>query len=60
MRDGFFKVLEGCFAGDFWGGGGARTGGFAAKFRGFRAWRGYGEAIQRTADCAGMIGRKIF
>ena len=28
---GFFRVLEGCFGGDF----GARMGGFTAKFRGF-------------------------
>lgn len=35
-------------------------GGFAAKFRGFWAGRGRGEAIQRTADSAGHSGRKIF
>lgn len=35
-------------------------GGFAAKFRGFWAGRGCGEAIQRTADGAGCSGRKIF
>ena len=31
VRGGFFRVLEGCFGGDF----GARMGGFTAKFRGF-------------------------
>ena len=35
VRDGFFRVLEGHFAGDFWGGGEVWTGRFAAKFRGF-------------------------
>lgn len=35
-------------------------GGFAAKFRGFWAERGRGEAIQRTADSAGVIGQKKF
>ena len=35
-------------------------GGSAAEFRGFRAGQGYGEAIQRTADSTGVVGRKIF
>ena len=35
-------------------------GGFAAKFRGFWAERGCGEAIQHTADADGLTGRKIF
>ena len=35
-------------------------GGSAAKFRGFWVARGCGAAIQRTADTAGVIGRKIF
>ena len=35
-------------------------GGFAAKFRGFWAGRGRGEAIQRTADMGGLTGRKNF
>ena len=35
VRGGFFGALEGCFAGDFGGGGKARMGGFTAKFRGF-------------------------
>lgn len=35
-------------------------GGFAAEFRGFWTERGYGEAIQRTADMGGLTGRKIF
>ena len=30
-------------------------GGFAAEFRGLRAERGYGKAIQRTADAAGLV-----
>lgn len=30
-------------------------GGFAAKFRGFGAERGCGEAIQRTADTAELV-----
>lgn len=33
---------------------------FAAEFWGFWAERGYGEAIQRTADTDGAIGRKNF
>ena len=48
------------FCGRFWGGGEARRGGFAAEFRGFRAARGQGAAIQRTADSAGHSGRKNF
>jgi len=35
-------------------------GGSAAEFLGFRAGQGYGEAIQRTADSTGAIGRKKF
>lgn len=35
-------------------------GGFAAKFRGFWVALGCGEAIQRTADSAGVVGRKNF
>ena len=35
-------------------------GGFAAEFRGFWVARGYGKAIQRTADSAGHSGRKNF
>lgn len=35
-------------------------GGFAAEFRGFWFGRGCGAAIQRTADAAGLIWRKIF
>ena len=35
-------------------------GGFAAEFRGFWVARGCGAAIQRTADTAGVIGRKNF
>lgn len=35
-------------------------GGFAAEFRGFWAESGCGEAIQRTVDTAGVIGRKNF
>ena len=60
VRDGFFRVLEGHFAGDFWGGGEARAGGFTAKFRGFRVAQGCGAAIQRTADSAGAVGGKNF
>ena len=33
---------------------------FAAKFRGFWVACGRGEAIQRTADAVGAIGRKNF
>ena len=60
MRGGYFGVLEGCFVGDFGGNGEARMGGFAAEFRGFWVACGRGEAIQRTADMGGAIGRKIF
>lgn len=35
-------------------------GSFAAEFRGFGVTRGCGEAIQRTVDTAGVIGRKNF
>ena len=35
-------------------------GDFAAEFRGFWAVRGCGEAIQRTADMGGLVGRKNF
>lgn len=35
-------------------------GGSAAEFRGFWVARGCGEAIQRTVDTAGVIGRKNF
>ena len=35
-------------------------GGFTAEFRSFRAERGCGAAIQRTADTAGRSGRKNF
>ena len=35
-------------------------GSFAAEFRGFRAERGRGVAIQRTADMGELTGRKIF
>ena len=35
-------------------------GGFAAEFRGFWSARGYGEAIQCTADTDGLTGRKNF
>ena len=35
-------------------------GGFTAEFRGFWAGCGCGAAIQRTADTAGAVGRKIF
>lgn len=60
VRGGCFRALEGCFAGDFWGGGEARMRRFAAEFRGF--WAGYrgGEAIQRTVDMGGLTGRKNF
>ena len=60
MRGGFFGAPEGRFAGDFWGGGEARMGGFAAEFRGFWVARGRGAAIQRTADTDGLSVRKIF
>lgn len=43
-----------------WGGGEARMGDFAAEFRGFWAGRERGEAIQRTADSAGVVGAKKF
>ena len=33
---------------------------FAAEFRGFRAERGRGAAIQCTADSAGVVGAKKF
>lgn len=33
-------------------------GSFAAKFRGFWVGYGRGEAIQRTADSTGVVGRK--
>lgn len=48
------------FCGGFRGGGEARMGGFAAKFRGFRVVRGCGAAIQRTADSTGVVGAKNF
>ena len=48
------------FYGENRGGGEARMGGFAAKFRGFWVARGRGAAIQRTADSAGRSGRKNF
>ena len=48
------------FCGENRGGGEARMGGFAAKFRGFWVARGRGAAIQRTADADGLTGRKIF
>lgn len=35
-------------------------GGFAAEFRGFWGGRGRGAATQRTADSAGVVGRKNF
>ena len=35
-------------------------GGFTAEFRGFWVGQGCGEAIQRTADMGGVVGRKIF
>lgn len=35
-------------------------GSFAAEFRGFWVERGCGAAIQRTADAAGLVWRKIF
>lgn len=35
-------------------------GGFAAEFRGFWSGFGRGAAIQRTADTAGLVWRKIF
>ena len=60
VRGGYFGVLEGCFVGDFGGNSEARMGGFAAEFRGFWVACGRGEAIQRTADAVGAIGRKIF
>ena len=56
VRGGFFRALEGRFAGGFWGGGEARMGGFAAKFRGFWVESGCSEAIQRTADMGGRSG----
>lgn len=34
--------------------------GFAAEFRGFWVARGYGAAIQRTADSAGAVWAKKF
>ena len=46
--------------GYFWGGGEVGMGGYAAEFRGFWVGRGYGAAIQRTADTGGAIGRKNF
>jgi hypothetical protein len=57
------RVLWGsgaAFCGRFRGGGEARMGGFAAEFRGFWVESGCGEAIQRTADSAGLIWRKNF
>lgn len=51
---------EGVFGGKIWGGGEARMGGFTAKFRGFWVIQGRGAAIPRTADGAGLTGRKIF
>ena len=60
VRGGYFGALEGCFADDFGGGGEARMGGFTAKFRGFRAVRVRGAAIQRTADRGGHSRRKNF
>ena len=60
VRDGFFGVLEGHFAGDFGGSGKVRMGGFAAEFRGFWVARGCGTAVQRAADADGRSGRKIF
>lgn len=35
VRGGCFRAPEAVFCGGFWGGGDARMGGFAAKFRGF-------------------------
>lgn len=48
------------FCGENRGGGEARMSGFTAEFWGFWAERGYGEAIQRTADMGGVVGRKNF
>lgn len=55
-----FRGPGGVFCGRFWGDGEARMGGFAAKFRGFWAGRERGATIQRTADAAGLVWRKIF
>lgn len=60
VRVGFFRVSGRCFAGDFGAAAKARMGGFAAEFRGFWVAQGGGEAIQRTADAAGLVWRKIF
>jgi hypothetical protein len=60
VRGGFFGALEGCFAGNFWGGSKARMGGFTAKFRGFWVGQGCDAAIQHTADMGGATGRKKF
>lgn len=46
--------------GEFWDGGEARMGGFAAEFRGFWVARGHSAAIQRTADAGGHSRRKNF
>ena len=60
VRGGFSRVLERRFAGDFWGSGEARMGGFAAEFRGFWPRRGCDETVQRTADTDGHSVRKNF
>ena len=60
VRGGRFGALERCFASEIGGGGEAWMGGSAAEFRGFWVESGCGEAIQRTADADGAIGRKNF
>ena len=60
VRGGCFRALGRYFAGDFGGGDEAQMGGSAAKFRGFWAESGCGEAIQRTADMGELTGRKNF
>lgn len=53
-----FQSFGAVFCGRFSDGGEARMGGSAAEFRGFWVARGYGKAIQHTADSTGVVGRK--
>ena len=55
-----FQGSAGAFCGGFWDYREVWLGCFAAKFRGFWVACGRGEAIQRTADAVGAIGRKNF
>ena len=60
-REGWvFSGSGAVFYGENRGGGEAQMGDFAAKFQGFWSRRGYGAAIQRTADSVGHSGQKIF